>query len=282
MTSMNQRWFLRLLVSVLLGCSVAAAQEAEIVVHADQVSHRISRYLAGACIEDVNHEIYGGLYSQMIFGESFQEPPPALPMEGFKTFGGRWVAKDGVVRAEGGDGPMLISDEPAFGAGEVGVEMLLPGRKGGNAGLIVKVNEPGVGADKFTGYEVALDSTGHLVLGRHRQNWEPIRNIPCEVPADRWIRLVIGLRSNALEVLVDGKSLFVYEDTVHPLGSGRVGLRTWQREAQFRNLYVQKDGQVRWLRFETADEDAWNGGVSGMWRALRRGSAQGAWSLETD
>jgi alpha-L-arabinofuranosidase len=281
MAGMNQRWFPGLIVSLLLGGGVAAAQEAEVVVYADQVSHRVSRYLTGACIEDVNHEIYGGIYSQMIFGESFQEPPLALPLEGFKTYGGRWVAKDGAVRAEGGDGPMLISDEPAFEAGEVGVEMLLPGRKGGNAGLIVKVNEPGVGADKFTGYEIALDSTGHLVLGRHRQNWEPIRNIPCEVPADRWIRLVVGLRSNALEVLVDGKSMFVYEDTVHPLGSGRVGLRTWQREAQFRNLYVQKDGQLRRLRFETADKDAWNGGVSGMWRALRCGSAQGAWSLET-
>ncbi len=33
----------------------------------------VSRYLTGACIEDVNREIYGGVYSQMIFGESFQE-----------------------------------------------------------------------------------------------------------------------------------------------------------------------------------------------------------------
>ena len=30
--------------------------------------------MTGSCIEDVNHEIYGGIYSQMIFGESFQEP----------------------------------------------------------------------------------------------------------------------------------------------------------------------------------------------------------------
>ncbi len=42
----------------------------------------------GACIEDVNHEIYGGLYSQMIFGESFQEPPRPVPLKGFTAFGG--------------------------------------------------------------------------------------------------------------------------------------------------------------------------------------------------
>ena len=25
-------------------------------------------------LEDVNHELYGGLYSQLVFGESFEEP----------------------------------------------------------------------------------------------------------------------------------------------------------------------------------------------------------------
>ncbi|HZL34032.1 MAG TPA: alpha-L-arabinofuranosidase C-terminal domain-containing protein [Tepidisphaeraceae bacterium] len=44
-------------------------------VHAGQPLHTVSRYMTGACIEDVNHEVYGGIYSQMIFGESFQEPP---------------------------------------------------------------------------------------------------------------------------------------------------------------------------------------------------------------
>src|ERR1039458_2760922 len=62
MAAMNQRWFPSLIAGALLGCGLAAAQEAEIVVHANQVTHRVSRYLTGACIEDVNHEIYGGLY----------------------------------------------------------------------------------------------------------------------------------------------------------------------------------------------------------------------------
>lgn len=30
--------------------------------------------LLGACMEDVNHELYGGIWSQMIFGEAFEEP----------------------------------------------------------------------------------------------------------------------------------------------------------------------------------------------------------------
>jgi alpha-L-arabinofuranosidase len=77
---MNQRWSPSVIVIALVGCCGVAAQAAEIVVHANQVSHRVSRYLTGACIEDVNHEIYGGLYSQMIFGESFQESAPSSPL----------------------------------------------------------------------------------------------------------------------------------------------------------------------------------------------------------
>lgn len=64
---------------------IAAEPDAVIQVHADRTIAKISPFTTGACIEDVNHEIYGGLYSQMVFGESFQEPPitdspPGLPI----------------------------------------------------------------------------------------------------------------------------------------------------------------------------------------------------------
>ena len=282
MAGMNQRWFLGLIAGVLVWGGVAAAQEAEVVVHANQVSHRVSRYLTGACIEDVNHEIYGGLYSQMIFGESFQEPPPAVPPRGFTAYGGSWQVKDGLLQGGAGDGPKLIADEPVVGTGEIGVDVFLPETKGGNAGLIVNVSDPGLGADKFTGYEIALESSGHLVVGRHRQNWEPIRTLPCEVRANAWTSLLVRLTGNSIEVLVGGKSVLTYEDREHPLAGGRIGLRTWQREAQFRNLYVQTNGKVRKLAFDPVENDDPNGGVSGMWRAVRRGSATGEYSIETE
>ena len=253
-----------------------------IAVDAARVLHRVSPYLYGACIEDVNHEIYGGLYSQMIFGESFQEPPRPLPLKGFAAFGGGWRSVEGEVQAEPGDGPKLIADLPPFAAGEVGVEVFFPSDQAGNAGLILKVDRPGVGADKFTGYEVSLETSGKLVLGRHRQNWEPIREIPRVVPIGRWIPLVVRLRERSFEVLVDGRSLATFEDSEHPLGPGRVGLRTWQRPARFRNLRVESGGSARTLPFELEQGDAFGEGVSGMWAATRRGSARGGFALESD
>ena len=51
--------------------------------------------MVGAGIEDVNHELVGGIYSQMLWGESFEEP---ADRSGASTAGtnGRptWVAVD--------------------------------------------------------------------------------------------------------------------------------------------------------------------------------------------
>lgn len=38
--------------------------------------------LLGACMEDVNHELYGGIWSQMIFGEAFEEPAQETGVSG--------------------------------------------------------------------------------------------------------------------------------------------------------------------------------------------------------
>lgn len=114
----------------------AHAQEARVTVQADQTSHRLSLYLTGACIEDVNHEIYGGLYSQMLFGESFQEPVRVVAPKGFKAFGGTWRVRGEELLASGSAGDRLVSDLPAFANGEVGVGVFIPDRKLHNAGLI--------------------------------------------------------------------------------------------------------------------------------------------------
>ena len=269
-----------ILLAACAGLAAVHAQDVRIEVRADHVLHPISRYLTGACIEDVNHEVYGGIDSQMIFGESFAEPAAPPSPEGFTAYGGCWVSKEGELLAPAGDGPKLVSDTPSFSEGEASIELWFPESKGGNAGLIVKVSQPGIGADKFTGYEIALETAGRLVLGRHRQNWEPLRNVPCQAPAGEWIKLAVRMGTKSLEVLVNGQSITRYEDTEHPLESGTIGLRTWQREARFRNLVVTTGGSSRKLEFAPAASDAWRDGVSGMWRALRRGSASGEFRLD--
>src|SRR5690349_18123370 len=121
--------------------AASALHGQEIKVDASKVLGRVSRHLTGACLEDVNHEIYGGLYSQMVFGESFQEPVPPPTIMGFTALGGNWQVIDGIVRIQATDGPKLVSDHAVFRDGVVGVEVQFADRKGGNAGLIVRVGQ---------------------------------------------------------------------------------------------------------------------------------------------
>jgi hypothetical protein len=218
----------------------------------------------------------------MIFGESFQEEPPAVPPKGFKAFGGNWrVNEAGILWASGGDGPKLVSEHPEFAAGQAGVEVFLPDASAGNAGLIVKASHAGGGADNFDGYEVSLDAARQVLrLGRHRHNWEHIQDAPCEVPVGRWIPLVVEMTGPKLVVLVNGKRVIEYEDREHPLGAGTVGLRQWQREARYRRLSVKTGGTPVALPFERGSAE--NLEVSGMWRAIKRGSAVGRCALERD
>jgi alpha-L-arabinofuranosidase len=254
----------------------------DVVVHVDvqKVLGPISRYLTGACIEDVNHEIYGGIYSQMVFGEGFQEPPAASPVRGFAVYDGIWRLRGEEVVGPVGPGPKLVSELAPFEDGEVGVEVFLPDRKPGNAGLIVRLARPGIGADHFDGYEVSLDAQANVALiGRHRHDWQLLRQEPYEVPTGKWIALEARLTGGTIEVLVDGKSVVRYEDRDRPLAKGTVALRPWQREVRYRNLWVRTGGEVRKLPFEPQPLD--HGPVSGQWRPTARGDAHGHFALPT-
>ena len=91
-------------------------------VDASQTAGRITPWMYGSCIEDVNHEIYGGLYDQKIFGESFEEPPATAKFEGWTAYGGGWMPDGTGCRVAADPGGKLVRDTPDFADG---------GRRGG-------------------------------------------------------------------------------------------------------------------------------------------------------
>ena len=138
-----------------------------IIVDVRDKTRPISPYMTGACIEDLNHEIYGGLYSQMVFGESFLENWPSQKIKDFSSFGDGWtlegeeLCSNLVGRAE------LVH---AFGRDpvEFGVQVKLPkGWENGTAGLIFNLNNsksmPGGYEVDFTETSVRLLKMGHLL-----------------------------------------------------------------------------------------------------------------------
>ncbi|MFA5190330.1 MAG: family 16 glycoside hydrolase [Verrucomicrobiia bacterium] len=183
--------------------------------------------------------------------EGFQLVEETPLAKGFKAYGGNWQMENGVLSVGPDAGAKLVLEEPVFARGEVDVEMLLSDGRGGNAGLIVKVTEPGVGADSFNGYEISLDAQRQtLRLGRHRQNFELIKDVPCAVPVGQWFPLAVRMTETSLEVSVNGRLVIAREDTVHRLASGAVGFRPWQREAKFRNFRIKTGSQALNIPFE--------------------------------
>lgn len=273
------RWLSAALVIAGLLAGQALGEDAAIKVSANNVLHTISRTMTGACIEDVNHEMYGGIYSQMVFGESFQEPPlvPTNAIGGFLSHGGYWTAEDNVLTVEAGDGPKLVADKPEIADGQVGVEVFFADAAGENAGLIAKLAQVGEGADNFIGYEFALNpKTKTLRVGRHQKNFELMADVPCAVPLNKWISLVATFKGRLIEVAVDGRRIYSKEDTKNGLRPGQIGLRSWQQAAKFRNLWVNVSGQKVDLPFVEKNVDR----VSNMWRAVRRGNVQAKFSTD--
>ncbi len=236
--------------------------------------------MTGACLEDVNHEVYGGIYSQMLYGESFQEPPSPPSFESFDVYGGEWASRGDVLSVSADAGGKMVAKDLRLEEGTVGVDILLPADQDGFVGLIVSVAEAASGADAFLGYEVALNPAQKVLrLGRHRHNWEQIRDTRCAVPHDRWVRLEARISGPSLRISLNGDPIVQYTDTEHPLKPGSVGLRTWNVDAQFRNLVVRREGRDTRLNLKAREDSP---RVSRMWRPLQRGSAQGAYDLCAD
>jgi hypothetical protein len=273
---MNKSTILFLMVIMGAFDSIGRAQEAEIYVNAGQPLHTLSNFLTGACLEDVNHEVYGGLYSQMIYGESFQEPAPPEPLNGFTAYGGTWQVTNSDLLSVSGSGPKLMNQNVSQSEGDIKVQVQFSANEGGDAGVIFQVSQPGVGADVFTGYEVSLAPAGDVVLGRHRQDWEPINQVSCSVPTGQWINLEVQYTNASINVLVNGSSLIQYTDTQYPLTSGQVGLRNYDQDVQFQNFLINGTN----IPFLYAASN-WPGAVSRMWTPVVTGSAGGQCSLET-
>jgi hypothetical protein len=256
---------------VILPLLLASVQ---IVVDPDQALNPISPAMYGSCIEDVNHEIYGGLYAQRIFGESFEEPAPGTSPRGWRVLGDQWTPDGDGVHVRGGNGPKLLWDTPDVGDGTVEADVLAPNDLGENAGLLVRVSNAGVGADDFDGYEVSISGKRRqIILGKHHHNFTSLQTVSAPIVPDQWHRIRVAMAGSLLRVFLDGETSprIDFTDPQAPLTSGTFAVRAWQSNASFRNLRF--NGQA--VPLSLAGD-----GVSGMWDRVLTGAATASYAVE--
>ena len=252
--------------------------DAYLSVDPSAVTGQISPYLYGSCMEDVNHELYGGIWSQMVFGESFAEPA-AASVEGFTTAGGEWKTEenpDGNVLSvtQQSGGPKMVLDATDCESGLFSADVFFEGA--GPVGFIVKTSKAGPGADNFYGYEVGLVSGG-VKVARHENNYDGdgAKTFPCDAAPGRWINLKVETTKENIAVYVDGVKAGDYA-TAASVTSGKMGFRAWDGSGKFKNIQFQKRGES----LKNIEIPVFDRAVSGMWEAVARGTAEGAWDID--
>ena len=249
--------------SILALCATISSSAQTLTVDAGKVLCRVEPLIYGAGAEDVNHEIYGGLYDQKIFGEGFEEPAFA-DIKGFKAYDDKWGIASGMAQLITSRHGKLVYTGRHLQSGTVEVEVRMDNINA-IAGFIVNVSSAGTGADAFNGYEVALNAQkGSFVLGKHQQNWQPISDTQMPFnPLGEWNKIRVIINGAKLDIYLNGELIRTFEDTNSPLRSGYVGLRSYGGSATFRNFKIDDQD----IPFES---DAPN--ISGMWTALGEGS----------
>jgi len=232
--------------SLALFALTASAQQAKISVDAAKVLNKIPANMYGSCIEDVNHEIYGGLYDQRLYGESFEEPAPPISYQGWKTLKGEWTAVDGGIEVKAGEGDKLIRENPIIKNGSVEADIKFNGR-GDNAGFIVRVAREQAGLDDFDGYEISLNPGRQtLVLGKHVHNFKLLKEAKVSFDKNAWTHLKVEAYDGQISVYLNNETSasLTYTDADRPLLSGKVGLRTFHLGATFKDVVIKQGAET--------------------------------------
>lgn len=268
--------------SFLLAWAVTSLAQNDITIDASQEENRISPYLYGSCIEDVNHEIYGGLYDQLIFGESFEEPASVMASADWPAYDGQWTLHSGVLHVDACSGGKCVYAPLKFKNGGFEVEFKFDslGRAADVVNLLMRVSDAAVGADRFTGYEIGLGADGKRVeIGAHRNNWQLLtEQSNLNFNPTSWNKFRTEINGTTVRVFLNGKIVLEYTDSRADAitTAGCVGLRTWNTGISFRNASITSAGKLCPLAFRAVPNTQQ---ISGMWDALLSGHPHVVYSL---
>jgi len=224
----------------------ALAQTAQIKVDAANVLNKISPVLYGSCTEDVNHEIYGGLYDQLLFGESFEEPAPAISYKGWMLLPAEWRIGGNGLRSSAGPGFKFIRNHTQIKDGTVEATIDF-GDRSRNAGVLVRLSNVIPGNPNPTGYAIEVSrGENKLTIKKYLNGWRDVAWSKKEIDLKKSVRLRVNLKGNQISVFVNNEQLpdVQFIDKEHPLLKGQVGIYANNAAAKI-TYFAFKAGNVK-------------------------------------
>jgi hypothetical protein len=180
-------------------------------------------------------------------------PPADIPPEqliGWQQFDGQWNRRDdGGLQVAVHSGAKIVREELKFENGAVEAQVMLVGDNG-DAGLIVRVNEPKSGVNALNAYNINLRG-GSLRLGKHENNYRQLATVKMTIEPDKWHDVKVQLDGGRIRIWLDSAAepQIDYSDD-RPLPAGSLGFRTRQAEAAIRNIRLRRDGQTEDISLE--------------------------------
>lgn len=206
-------------------------------------------YLAGVGISNGHCQVnYGTARTGLM---SMYAPPGSdTSLDVWSTYGGSWSASNGIYSdSTSGPGDKSLSGSATWTDYTLQGDVRL--NAAGQAGLIVRATNPGVGADAFNGYYLGLESTsGTFFLGREHGSWTGLTStaMPGGVAANTWYHVTlqaIGCTLTASTQPVGSTTAptsFTYTDTGCSFTAGQVGVRDHYTTASWRNVALTFSG----------------------------------------
>lgn len=263
---------------LIIASSVGIAAQNRITVDPGNVINHVSPLLYGSGMEDVNHEVYGGIYNQRIFGESFEEGADVIRITGFTRFDSIWHGVDDrVFPTMNNSSAKLMMDDPETGSGKVAVDIRFESIRPGTAGLFLHASSAKEGPENIKGYEFGLSAVGNrFTLWKVEGSRREIGGVNLRFDPWDWHRLEIDFEGARFKVSMDGELIFVANDKDTPLLKGQIGLRTRSADASFRRLRLEDGNGARDIALNCESESQ----VSSMWTPFTSKADDYSFSLD--
>lgn len=173
-------------------------------------------------------------------------------MAAWHSFGGKWTLRDGIFTDHAdGRGDKLIAGPTNHGDYAVSTDVRFDSAAEdttfGDAGLVLRVTDPGEGVDTFRGYYAALRLDDHvLLIGTMDFDFAEVATIPFphELHVGRWYHLTFTARGCNFDVRAEDTvtkehaEVSYVEQVCHPL-RGQAGIRSYYARASWRNFQVK-------------------------------------------